>query len=160
MSAELGREPGAGPRAPRPAIVLELPSATEFLSLVRSVTLQVARLAAFEEKTAENVSLAVDECTTNVIEHAYAGAADQRIRLDFEYRGGELSIEVLDSGTPVDPETLPKLDLDRYVSERRTGGLGVHLMGRIMDSVGFRRARDRNVCRMVKRKPGTVDPVQ
>ena len=42
----------------------------------------------------------------------------------------------------------------RYVSERRTGGLGVHLMGKIMDSVTFRRTARRNVCRLVKRKAG------
>jgi anti-sigma regulatory factor (Ser/Thr protein kinase) len=45
------------------------------------------------------------------------------------------------------------VDLQRYASERRTGGLGMHLMGRIMDSVTFRRAARRNVCCMVKRKP-------
>jgi anti-sigma regulatory factor (Ser/Thr protein kinase) len=51
------------------------------------------------------------------------------------------------------------VDLDRFVSERRTGGLGVHLMERIMDSVTFRRSARKNVCRLVKLKdrdaPGT-----
>jgi anti-sigma regulatory factor (Ser/Thr protein kinase) len=59
----------------------------------------------------------------------------------------------------VDPRAVPRVDLDRYVSERRTGGLGVHLMERIMDSVTFRRSARKNVCRLVKLKdrdaPGT-----
>ena len=47
---------------------------------------------------------------------------------------------------------MPRVDLDRYVTERRTGGLGVHLMEKIMDSVTFRRSARRNVCCLVKRK--------
>ena len=40
--------------------------------------------------------------------------------------------------------------------ERRTGGLGVHLMERIMDSVTFRRSARRNVCCLLKRKTAPV----
>ena len=57
----------------------------------------------------------------------------------------------------VDPRTVPPVDLDRYVTEGRTGGLGVHLMEKIMDSVTFRRSARRNICRMVKKKEGRVD---
>jgi anti-sigma regulatory factor (Ser/Thr protein kinase) len=46
------------------------------------------------------------------------------------------------------------VDLARYRREGRKGGLGVHLMGKIMDSVTFRRAARRNVCCLVKRKSG------
>ncbi len=51
-----------------------------------------------------------------------------------------------------DPRSMPRVDLERYTRERRSGGLGVHLMEKIMDSVTFRRSARRNVCRLVKRK--------
>jgi anti-sigma regulatory factor (Ser/Thr protein kinase) len=54
----------------------------------------------------------------------------------------------------VDLRSVPSEDIERYVSERRTGGLGVHLMEKIMDSVTFRRTARRNVCCLVKRKAG------
>ena len=54
----------------------------------------------------------------------------------------------------VDPRAVPRVDLDRFVSERRTGGLGMHLMEKIMDSVTFRRSARRNVCALVKHKEG------
>lgn len=139
-------------REGRAGVVLDIPSQTEFLSLVRDVSKGVAELAGFDAKTAEKVALAVDECTTNVIEHAYRGARDRRVELWLEYRGTALEIDVLDSGAPVDPAQVPELDLQRYAAERRKGGLGVHLMGRIMDSVSFERSARRNVCRLVKRK--------
>jgi anti-sigma regulatory factor (Ser/Thr protein kinase) len=137
-----------------PTLVLRVPSRTEFLALVRDVTRRMAELAGFDGPQAEQLSLAVDEAATNVIEHAYAGAGDRVFEVLYDDRGSDLRIEVVDEGARVDPESVPKVDLKRYASERRTGGLGVHLMGKIMDSVTFRRTGRRNVCRMVKRKPG------
>jgi serine/threonine-protein kinase RsbW len=137
----------------RPALVLTIPSRTEFLAVVRDVTRRMAELAGFDSLQAEQLALAVDEAATNVIEHAYAGAGDRAFELRFADRALDLRIDVLDDGATVDPRAVPALDLDRYASERRKGGLGVHLMGRIMDSVTFRRAAHRNVCCMVKRKP-------
>ena len=58
----------------------------------------------------------------------------------------------MDDGDPLDPARLRDLDIPGLEKERRTGGLGVHLMGRIMDSVTFRRAARGNVCCLVKHK--------
>ena len=137
----------------RPALVLRVPSRTEFLAAIRDVTRRLAEAAGFDGAQADQLALAVDEASTNVIEHAYRGAADRRIELRFDARAGELRVEVVDDGKAVDPQAVPQVDLQRYASERRTGGLGMHLMGRIMDTVTFRRAGRSNVCCMVKRKP-------
>jgi len=141
-------------RVRRPALVLGVPSRTEFLAAIRDVTRRMAEIAGFDAAQSDQLALAVDEASTNVIEHAYAGARDRRIELRFDERGEDLRVEVVDEGTAVDPRTVPQVDLRRYASERRKGGLGVHLMGRIMDTVTFRRAGRANVCCMVKRKPG------
>lgn len=143
-------------RRERPAVVLRVPSGTEFLAAVRDATRRVAEVAGCEAAVAEQVALAVDEASTNVIEHAYRGVRDRTLELRFLLSPDELRVEVLDDGAPVDTRALPELDLERYASERRRGGFGVHLMGRIMDSVSFRRTRGGNVCCMVKRLPATA----
>ena len=137
----------------RPALVLLVPSRTEYLAAIRDVTRRMAEVAGFDGTQADQLALAVDEAATNVIEHAYHGAADRRVELRFDARGDELRVEVVDDGEAVDPRSVPQVDLRRYASERRTGGLGMHLMGRIMDSVTFRRRAGGNVCCMVKRRP-------
>ena len=139
-------------RAPKPSLTISIPSQTSFLGLVREVTKRMAASAGFADGTADRLALAVDEATTNVIEHAYHGSDDCEIELRIEDRGPEFRVEVVDSGAMVDPRTVPRVDLGRYVSERRTGGLGVHLMEKIMDSVTFRRSARRNVCALVKHK--------
>jgi serine/threonine-protein kinase RsbW len=140
-------------RPRRPALLLTIPSQTSFLGLVREVTKKMAEAAGFEGSAPDRLALAVDEATTNAIEHAYRGAPDRRVDVRFEDRGPEFRVEVVDTGAMVDPRSVPRVDLDRYVTERRTGGLGVHLMEKIMDSVTFRRSARRNICCLVKRKP-------
>jgi serine/threonine-protein kinase RsbW len=143
-------------RRAKPTLVVKIPSETSYLALVRELTKKMAEAAGFPEATAERLALAVDEATTNVIEHAYKGAADQEIELRFEDRGAEFRVEIVDTGKMIDPRTVPRVDLDRFVTERRTGGLGMHLMEKIMDSCTFRRSGRRNVCLLVKRKEGTA----
>jgi serine/threonine-protein kinase RsbW len=132
-------------------VLLRVPSRTEFLASIRDVSKRVAELAGSDEPTAAQVALAVDEASTNVIEHAYGGSGDRVIELVFDYRAGELSVEIVDDGRAVDRRRMPRVDLGRYARERRRGGFGVHLMGRIMDEVSFRRRGRSNVCRMLKK---------
>jgi anti-sigma regulatory factor (Ser/Thr protein kinase) len=144
--------PTAPRRRAKPTLVVKIPSETSYLALVRDLTKKMAETAGFPETTADRLALAVDEATTNVIEHAYKGAADQEIELRFEDRGPEFRVEIIDTGRMIDPRTVPRVDLERFVTERRTGGLGMHLMEKIMDSCTFRRSGRRNVCLLVKRK--------
>jgi anti-sigma regulatory factor (Ser/Thr protein kinase) len=149
------RPPNRAKRTRTPALVISVPSQTTFLGLIREVTQKLAEAAGFEAATAGKLALAVDEAATNVIEHAYRGAPDRELELRYEDRPHEFRVEVVDDGATVDPRRVPRVDLERFVSERRTGGLGVHLMERIMDSVTFKRSGRKNVCTLVKRKePG------
>jgi anti-sigma regulatory factor (Ser/Thr protein kinase) len=113
----------------------------------------MAAEAGFEEATASQIALAVDEATTNVLEHAYHGAVGRPVELRYFSSAAQFRVEVCDAGDRVDPREVPEVDLRVYASERRTGGLGVHLMGKIMDSVTFERSGRRNVCCLVKRRP-------
>ena len=154
------RQPTRPKQTPRPPLLaIWLPSQTSFLGLIREVTQRLAEGAGFDATTSGRLALAVDEAATNVIEHAYRGAPDRELEVRYEIRGREFRVEVVDSGAMVDPRAVPRVDLDRYVSERRTGGLGLHLMEKIMDSVTFRRSARKNVCCLVKLKePAAAEP--
>ena len=119
----------------RPALVLRVPSRTEFLAAIRDVTRRMAEAAGFDGAQADQLALAVDEASTNVIEHAYRGAPGRTIELRFRddgrrpARGGRGRRRARWTRA-----TCRRWTSQRYASERRTGGLGMHLMGRIMDS--------------------------
>jgi len=135
-----------------PSLRLSFPSESSFLGLVRELAKRMAETAGFDEPTAGKVALAVDEAVANAIEHAYHGDPSHEVELRMEDRGPELRVEVVDTGDRIDPRAVPEFELRRYVNERRKGGLGVHLMGKIMDSVTFRRAARQNLCCLVRHK--------
>lgn len=87
------------------------------------------------------IILAVDEALTNVIRHAYGGAADQKIlmelrRISSPDEGEGVEIQIRDFGPQVDPQQIKGRDLD----EIRPGGLGVHIIRAMTNSAEYSQA--------------------
>ena len=126
----------------------------KLLCVVRAAVGEMAVTVGFGEAEVRSVVLAVDEALANVIRHAYHGSFDRPIQIAF-YRGqikgeGEvreaLKIQMVDRGIPVDPERL----VGRALDDIRPGGLGLHFIREIMDSVTFRHTGGRNYLRLIK----------
>ena len=96
-------------------------------------------------------NLSLDEVVTNIISYAFTDvqehAIDVRLRLD----AGVLHAEVSDDGRPFNPIEVPAPDLDAPIEERRIGGLGIHIVREMMDTLGYAREGGRNVLRLSKR---------
>jgi serine/threonine-protein kinase RsbW len=124
------------------AIEVGFPSDTRFLHLLANLTRDASLLAGFPRRTAEEVALAVDEAVTNVIRHSYHGERGREIRLDYHITVEYLKIRILHGGDQVDLSRLQPPDPQRYIAERRRGGLGLVLMTRLMDKVEFDQRRE------------------
>ena len=96
------------------------------------------------------VSLAVEEIVTNVINHGFAGERDELIRVRFSFEDGLMTVEVEDEGQPFDPLQVAAPDITRSLEEREVGGLGIHLVRSVMDDVAYSRRNGRNVVLMKK----------
>ena len=98
------------------------------------------------------VNLVLEELILNIMDYGAEGG-DPDISLSIESSGDSISIDLSDSGRPFDPLTeAPEPDLDASVSERRVGGLGVHLTKTLMDEVHYAREGERNRISIVTRK--------
>ena len=118
-------------------IEVVVPSDTRFLHMVANLTRNAARLAGFPGKTAEQMALAVDEAVTNVIRHSYDSEDGHQIRIGYSVTVDALRIDIRHGGSQVDLDTVEQPDLEKYVAERRRGGLGLTLMNKLMDRVEF-----------------------
>lgn len=87
------------------------------------------------------IVMAVDEALTNVIRHGYSGETGHRIVLHIDPiaspdLGDGIRVLIRDFGKQVDPTCICGRDLD----DVRPGGLGVHIIQALMDSVEYSRA--------------------
>jgi anti-sigma regulatory factor (Ser/Thr protein kinase) len=132
---------------------LSLLSEPKLLCTVRAAVGEIAVIFGFRDAEVRSIVLAVDEALANVIRHGYKGAVDRHIQVSFYSqvkfgKGGQdaLKIQIVDQGVPVDSERL----VGRALDDIRPGGLGLHFIREIMDSVTFRHAGGRNYLRLIK----------
>lgn len=141
-----------------PSFEIRVPAACESLAVTREAALRVAAASGFDAVAAQEIAAAVDEAVTNVVVHAYRRQPGHEVTLRFRRDEERLSIEVEHRGDP--PGDLPTgVDLDRLAAERRRGGLGLHLMRRLMDTVEHRETAPGVGCWvLVRRRPETLPP--
>lgn len=105
------------------------------------------------------LSLVVEELFTNLVKYNTASRNPIRLRLDREE--GRVALELTDRDVDrFDPASVPELDLEAPVSERRAGGLGLHLVRAIADRITFDYAdRVMRIAVVKELEPGDVrDP--
>jgi serine/threonine-protein kinase RsbW len=102
---------------------------------------------------ASKLVLALDEAVANVINYAFIGVAlPHRIAVALEIDGDRVAAEITDNGRPFDPSAAPEPDCTMPLESRDVGGLGIHLIRRVVDRVQYRRFGDENHLRLEKRR--------
>lgn len=79
------------------------------------------------------IKLAVAEAAANVIEHGYGGETESNIDLEVLLENNELIFILRDYGEQSDISEIKSRELDDY----QEGGLGVHIIKTVMDSVEY-----------------------
>jgi len=117
--------------------------------------------AGLDDHAAWQVQLAVDEASTNIIQHGYSDAAPGVIELGWRVDGPDLIVTLRDRGRRFNPDDVPAPDITSPLEERQAGGLGLYLMGRLMDAVEFEfDDAQGNLLTMTKRIGATGAPAQ
>jgi serine/threonine-protein kinase RsbW len=120
---------------------VRFPSHARYLHMIHELTRHFSRASGFTDGEAEQIALAVDEATTNVIQHAYGDDPNREIEVHFASRDESLEIIIVHDGEGIYPIPVPELDLDRLVAEHKTGGLGLTIMSQMMDRVEHSKAQ-------------------
>jgi serine/threonine-protein kinase RsbW len=101
-----------------------------------------------------SMNVVLDELLTNTLSYGFAGRESGEVTVEVELRTDRLSVTLTDDGAPFDPFGMAAPDTAPSVEERQIGGLGIHLVRRMMDEVSYHRRADRNVVTLAKRLTG------
>ena len=135
-------------------------------SLERSIELtndikQVSQLTAFVDEVCEivgvdmsttmSLNLALEEAVVNVMDYGYPAGQVGHIEVKALANEKTLTFVISDDGIPFDPTAKSEVDTTLSVEQRPIGGLGIHLVRTIMDSINYERTRGRNILTLRKK---------
>ncbi len=120
------------------------------ISILCDLVSSYALTIGFDKPQAYACSLAVAEVCENIIRHGYGCESDQSIIMTLAaHDDGGLIIQLCDNApsfnASLKPEQLPWVKEDPPV-----GGLGLHIIHRVMDQICYRRENDQNVLDLIK----------
>ena len=101
-------------------------------------------------KTVFNIMLSLEELVSNTIFYGFNDNDEHTIVLSFHLNGDALKICIEDNGVAFNPLDAGTPNIDDTVENRPIGGLGIHLVKNLMDSVEYQRNNDMNILTIVK----------
>ena len=135
------------------------------MRLERSITLpndieEVPQLAAFVDEVCEaldldmsttaSLNLAMEEAVVNVMTYAYPKGTKGKVDIEAKADDKKLKFIISDNGAPFDPTEQKEADTTLSAEERPIGGLGIHLVRQMMDSINYERTNGKNILTLIK----------
>ncbi|MBO4463443.1 MAG: SpoIIE family protein phosphatase [Prevotella sp.] len=127
-----------------PNDVQTVPQLAEFVNIV-------GEAVGFDTPTAMKMNLAIEEAVVNVMNYAYPAGVRGMVNINAKVSNEWVKFIISDNGTPFDPTVISDVDTTLSAEERPIGGLGIHLVRQIMDSVDYERVENRNVLTLIKK---------
>ncbi len=99
------------------------------------------------------ITLVLDELITNIISYGYDAPGTHSIEISLSLDNELLRIRILDDGRPFNPlqdAEEPELEVPLELRKRPIGGMGIHLVKSIMDTIEYERRENTNVLTLTK----------
>ena len=130
---------------------LRLNNAISEISRLEGFMEKVAKETGLDQSSVSAINLALEEAVANVINYAYPEGVQGPVELSYKFSSHRLTFILEDEGKEFDPTAAPEADITVDVEHRPIGGLGIHLVRSIMDSVSYKRYADKNILTMIKK---------
>lgn len=117
-----------------------MPADPRYLPVVRGAIGPLAEAIGWDESECRAIVLALDEALANVIRHAYHDSAEGMIQLECRESTDGLEITLLDNGDAPDRSKI----CAREIGCDQPGGLGTHIIRKVMDRVSYEVSPDGN----------------
>jgi len=134
-------------------MTLELHATPEEVMRAVAALQTFAQAQGVPEKTIFGLALGLEECGSNVVNHAFKRDAARTFEVTFAHTGDEFVVELRDNGPAFDPTAARRKA--QAADDDLPGGLGIELVRRQMDGLHYERVAGKNILRLTKRlKPG------
>jgi anti-sigma regulatory factor (Ser/Thr protein kinase) len=98
------------------------------------------------------INLALEEMITNIIRHGYDDYESHEIKVSIEILENEIEGVIEDDGHEFNPVEQERKAEPSSLSERKIGGLGIHLIKKMLDHIDYRRENEKNILKVRTRR--------
>ncbi|MFP4548446.1 MAG: ATP-binding protein [Fidelibacterota bacterium] len=101
-----------------------------------------------------NLNLVLEEIFTNIVNYGFRDTETHDIHLNFQYDKEEITITISDDGIPFNPlKAVKPPDLNAGIEDTPVGGLGFHIVRKLMDKIDYKRENNKNHLILSKEVP-------
>lgn len=130
-------------------MVLELQATPEEVMRGVEALQEFAARQGVPEQLIFGLALALEECGSNIVNHALKRDAQRKFQVILERTGDWFTIELRDDGPEFDP-TAATSRKPQAEDDDLPGGWGIELVRRKMDEIHYAREGNENVLRLIK----------
>ena len=112
------------------------------------------RLTGLSEACLTDVNICLDELFTNIVSYGFEDDLEHIIRFTMELDNQVLTLIVEDEGIPFNPLEKKDPEVPADLTDVRIGGLGIHIVRKLMDDIGYNRKQGKNK----KKKKKSIRP--
>jgi anti-sigma regulatory factor (Ser/Thr protein kinase) len=136
--------------------LLKINSETKNLLKVRNFVKHNSINYGFDDKSADELVIAVDEACTNIIKHGlnYDSKEELEIKIykDFDY----LAIDITDNAPSFDLRDFESIELESHINSYKKNGLGIYMIRSYVDSIEYKKYENgtiKNILTLKKHLP-------
>jgi len=97
------------------------------------------------------LQVALDEIVSNVIKYSWADGGKHEFLVRITVNDGGVALDVFDDGEAFDPRGVPEPDPLPAGKRPEPGGVGIHMVKKLVDDFAYERIDGRNHTRLTKK---------
>ena len=108
------------------------------------------QITGLSEACITDVNICLDELFTNTISYGFEDDLEHIIRFTISLDNKVLTLNIEDEGIPFNPLEKKDPEIPADLIDVRIGGLGIHIVRKLMDDISYKREQGKNKLTMEK----------
>ena len=111
---------------------------------------QFGKITGLSEACIHDMNICLDEMFTNIVSYGFEDDLEHIISFTINLDNLELTLIIEDDGIPFNPLEKKKPETPPDLIDIRIGGLGIHIVRKLMDALSYKRESNKNRFKMKK----------
>jgi serine/threonine-protein kinase RsbW len=111
---------------------------------------QFGEITGLSEDCITDINICLDELFTNIVSYGFVNDLEHIVRFAINLEDRVLTLNIEDDGIPFDPLEKKDPEIPDDLIDVRIGGLGIHIVRKLMDNLAYKREQGKNKLTLTK----------